>query len=111
LPFLGIELVDRQQLNRRDAQLFQVVDPLDHAQELAPMLGRDTAAGVLGEALDMHLVDDQVVLVMNLDRDFTGPVEGRLVLMQDAQRSLTVVGPRRMAAFRSKVSGKKTLDA
>ena len=53
----GIELVDRQQFHRRDAEILQVGDLLDQPGVGAALLRRHTGAGVTREAADVHLVD------------------------------------------------------
>ena len=55
---LGVELEDRQQFDRGDAELLQIRNLLDQAGIRAARLLRDAGAGMAGEAAHVHLVDD-----------------------------------------------------
>src|SRR6266511_3260293 len=65
----GIEIENREQLDRRDPQLFQIRDLLDHALIGARM--RDAGGRRLRETADVHLVDDGLA---------HAPVEGLVAL-------------------------------
>ena len=53
-----VELVDRQQFDGGDAQLFQIGDLLDQPGKVPGL--RDAGGGMAGEAADVQLVDDRV---------------------------------------------------
>ena len=55
---LGIEMEDRQQFNRSDAQLLKIRNLLDQTGVRAPLPFGDTGAGMGGEAAHVHLIND-----------------------------------------------------
>ena len=55
---LGIELENRQQLDRRNPELFQIGNLLDQAGIRSTQVFLEAGARMPGEAADVHLVDD-----------------------------------------------------
>ena len=60
IPFLGVVLKDRHQLDDGDAQFLEVRNLFNEARVGAAGLRRDPGIRVLGESLDMQFVDDGV---------------------------------------------------
>ena len=89
ISFLGIELLDGHQFDKRDAQLLKIWNLLDQAGERAAILRSDAAGGAGGETLQMHFVDDGIRFVPL--RTFSRPVEGLFDLRQNADRRTAIV--------------------
>ena len=72
---LRIELEHGEQLHGRDAQLLQVRDLVDHAQERAAFRLVDSGRGALGESANVSLVNDELAFVSR--RAIVPPIERR----------------------------------
>ena len=92
VPLLRVELLHREQLDDRDAQVLQVGDLVDDAGEGPAAAGGDPARRAPREPADVHLVDDRVRLVAR--RPVVLPVERRLAAGEDAQGGHARVGAR-----------------
>ncbi len=82
VSFLRVILVHRHEFDGGDSQFLEVRNLLDHTAVRPPLFRLYTAVVAPRESADMHLVNDQVVLVeRNL---LISPVKCRLVFVQHA---------------------------
>ena len=63
VPLLRIELMNRHQLDRGDAEFLQVRNLVDDRGKAAAAIGGDAGVGALREAADVHFIDDEIVSV------------------------------------------------